>query len=402
MSKEVKTVYRYKAIDSQGKYRRGYIKASSPYDAFDILRQRYLYPFQIKRIPWNLDNSIIKSVGKIPLRHIIIFCQQMYVVINSGIPILQALHGIYENTKHRRFKKILGDVYLDIQKGMSLSKSFEKHNSVLPYMFSDMVYAGETSGNLDRSFKYMANYYEREYTLRKKLINVLIYPIFVCILTMFLLQFLISYVTPYFIEMYMQNDEDLPKATRLLLKLHSLLGGKRYIFALITVIASIVIIVKKSKYRFHSFILRLPILGNFFTKIITIKICIVMSMLLSSGISILDSLSMTKNTIKNNMVRVELQKIQNRISQGEDILESFKASTFFPSIFIQLLSVGVVSGNIEQVFDGVAKFYEAEIEGETDRFLSVIEPVLILIVGIMVGFISYALVIPIYNLIEVL
>lgn len=402
MSAGVEVIYRYKAVDSMGRSRHGYIKAPSADEAFNILRQHSLYPYKITKAIWKLDNSIVQSIKEIPLKHIIIFCKQMHVIISSGIPLLQGLYGLYQDTYHRGLKKIIGDIYMDIQRGNSMSQSFKRYEDILPHMFCDMVHAGEVSGNLDQSFKYMAKYYEREYTLRKRLTNVLIYPIFVCILTIVLLQFLISYVTPYFIDIYTQSGEILPKSTKLLLNVHRLVGGMRFIFLIIVCVLGIVVVDRISDYKFHALILRLPIIGDYLTKVITTKICTVMSMVLKSGISMLDGLQMTQGTIKNKMVRAELQEIQDKINEEGDILKTFKSSIFFTPIFIQLLSVGVVSGNIGQAFDDVAKFYETEIEWETNRLLYIIEPVLILLVGLIVGFVSYALIIPIYSLIEVM
>lgn len=398
----MEVIYRYRALDSMGRSRHGYIEAPSADEAFSILRQRSLYPYKITKAIWKLDNSIVKSIKEIPLKHIIIFCKQMHVIISSGIPLLQGLYGLYEDTYHRGLKRVIRDVYMDIQRGNSVSKSFKRYDDILPHMFCDMIHAGEVSGNLDQSFKYMAKYYESEYRLRKRLMNVLIYPVCICILTIILLQFLISYVTPYFIDIYIQSGESLPRSTRILLGIYRLIGGMRFIFLITICALGIIVIDRISSYKLHAFALRLPVIGNFLTKVITTKICTIMSMVSRSGISMLDGLNMTQSTIKNKMVRAELQVIQDKINEGGDILKAFKSSIFFTSIFIQLLSVGIVSGNIEQAFDDVAKFYETEIEWKTNRFLYIIEPVLILLVGLIVGFVSYALIIPIYRLIEIM
>ncbi len=395
-------VYRYYAMDLAGKHVQGYIEASNEYEAFNMLREESLYPFDVKKTVLNPDLLVRNPIFKIPIRYIVIFCQQMHVVMKSGVPLLQALQSIYINTRHKRFKKILGEVYLDIQKGINLSKSFRKHEEKLPNMFVDVVHAGEVSGNLELSFKYMAEYYDREYILKKRLLNALIYPIFVLVLTIALVQFLVSYVAPQFMGMYAQNDETLPTVTRILLKTSKILGGGRFVLGLIGLSIVIVMVVRRGNLKIHALILRLPLIGSMAMKVITTRICIIMSMLLKSGIPIVDSLDMTHNVIGNREVRAELKDIEGKISEGEDILYAFSNSKIFPPIFIQLLSAGVISGSLEEAFDGVAKFYEVEIEGEIDRFFVLMEPILILIVGAIVGFISYALVLPIYRLIDIL
>lgn len=395
-------VYRYYAMDLAGKHVQGYIEASNEYEAFNMLREESLYPFDVKKTVLNPDLLVRNPIFKIPIRYIVIFCQQMHVVMKSGVPLLQALQSIYINTRHKRFKKILGEVYLDIQKGINLSKSFRKHEEKLPNMFVDVVHAGEVSGNLELSFKYMAEYYDREYILKKRLLNALIYPIFVLVLTIALVQFLVSYVAPQFMGMYAQNDETLPTVTRILLKTSKILGGGRFVLGLIGLSIVIVMVVRRGNLKIHALILRLPLIGSMAMKVITTRICIIMSMLLKSGIPIVDSLDMTHNVIGNREVRAELKDIEGKISEGEDILYAFSNSKISPPIFIQLLSAGVISGSLEEAFDGVAKFYEVEIEGEIDRFFVLMEPILILIVGAIVGFISYALVLPIYRLIDIL
>ena len=395
-------VYRYYAMDLAGKHVQGYIEASNEYEAFNMLREESLYPFDVKKTVLNPDLLVRNPLFKVAIRDIVIFGQQVHVVMKSGVPLLQALQSIYINTRHKRFKKILGEVYLDIQKGINLSKSFRKHEEKLPNMFVDVVHAGEVSGNLELSFKYMAEYYDREYILKKRLLNALIYPIFVLVLTIALVQFLVSYVAPQFMGMYAQNDETLPTVTRILLKTSKILGGGRFVLGLIGLSIVIVMVVRRGNLKIHALILRLPLIGSMAMKVITTRICIIMSMLLKSGIPIVDSLDMTHNVIGNREVRAELKDIEGKISEGEDILYAFSNSKISPPIFIQLLSAGVISGSLEEAFDGVAKFYEVEIEGEIDRFFVLMEPILILIVGAIVGFISYALVLPIYRLIDIL
>lgn len=396
------SLYRYKALDTKGKHIRGYIEAPNEHTAFNILRERSIYPFKIKKTKIGLVRLIRNPIGKLPLRHILIFCQQMYIMLDSGIPLLQTLQSIYENTKYKYMKLIIKDVYIDLQRGISLSKSFEKHKSRLPHMFIEMVYAGETSGNLELSFKYLAEYYEREYMLKKKTINILLYPICVLILTISVVHFLVSYVTPHFMDIYTQSAEELPKATKILLNINRIMGRGRTTLVLAIVLIVIFIISSKVQYQFHAFILNLPIIGEMLVKTITTRICTIMSMLLKSGISVIDSLEMSHDVIRNKKVKSELKIVQKKIDKGEDILQSFSSSKFFPLVFIQLLSAGVISGSMEQAFDGVAKFYEAELERDMERYIGLMEPILLIIVGIIVGFISYALVLPIYRLIEIL
>lgn len=389
-------------MDLEGKRVQGYVEASNKYEAFNTVREQSLYPFKIKKAIFTLDKTTSNSIGKVPMKYIIIFCQQMYVIMRSGIPILQALQSIYTNTKNRRLKKILGDVYVDIQKGVSLSRSFQIHKEKLPNMFVEMIQAGEASGNLELSFKYMSEHYEREYILKKRFMNALVYPAFVLVLTVVLVQFIVSYVTPHFTSIYVHNDESLPAATKALLSISEKLGGGRFILGLTIIFIISFVIIKNGSSKVHNFVLKLPIIGSMIIKIITTRVCIVMSMLLKSGISIVDSLDMTCNIVSNKAIKSELRNIEEKINEGRDIVYSFSSSKIFPLIFKQLLSAGAISGSIEDAFDGVAKFYESEIKGKMERYLVLLEPMLILIVGVIVGFISYALILPIYKLVDIL
>ncbi|NMA95439.1 MAG: type II secretion system F family protein [Clostridiales bacterium] len=344
----------------------------------------------------------VKFLNKIPIRYIVIFCRQMAIVIDSGIPLVQGLYGLYGETTHRGLKKIIEGVHKDIQQGDSLSQSFEKYGDILPPMFCAIVYAGQASGSLAQSFKYMADFYENEHKLKNKLINMLIYPIFISILTIALLQFSISYITPYFLDIYSQNDEILPRATRILLNLNRVFGGFKLLYFILILLILVLVINRLSNYKLHSLILRFPILGGFLTKVIITRICTIISMALKSNVSLLDGISMARNTINNRMVQLELANIESRIIDGEDIIGAFKSSKLFTSIFLQLLTAGSISGDIKSVFDIMIGFYDAELEWTTSRFLYLMEPVLILLIGLIVGFVSYALIIPIYKMVDIM
>ncbi|MFH1855993.1 MAG: type II secretion system F family protein [Candidatus Omnitrophota bacterium] len=339
---------------------------------------------------------------KIDHHDIIVFTRQLATLLKSGTALLPSLDAIKEQTTNEKFKVVLENIYHSVQTGVSFSDSLSKHPKVFSELFISMVKVGETGGILDGVLDRLATLGTQEMELQSRLKSALVYPIVLMVIAFLVVNLLVLAVLPKFVIVFESSDIPLPLITRVVLSFSWILR-KLWGF----VIIGLIIIgwgmrkytsTIEGKYRFHQWLLRLPIFGSIYTKIQVSRFARILSGLTSVGIPLLQSLVVVEKTITNVVIRRSIQNIRMNIAEGRPLIEPFKTSVYFSPMVIQMISTGEKSGNLDQMLDEIASFYEPEIEYTIKNLTSLLEPLMLLIMGGIVAFIALSVLLPIFNL----
>lgn len=395
------TLYEYRAMSVSGNKIRGKLNAANEKDLIAILRNNNYYPFRIEVCNKSYAKNVILN-KRITLKDLSIFCRQFSVLISSGIGIINALKIVKDETQNTNFCKIIENVINNIVKGDSLSDAFKNHKEI-PSMLLSMIKIGEASGRLDDILTQMTCYYDREYRMEQKIKQALTYPIVVGIFSLIVLNVLILKVIPSFENLFSQFEGVvLPLPTRIIVYISDYVRDNSIIIILCFILMYMIIKVLLSTQSLKNLLdvvkLKAPGYGIIYKKIIASRFARTLGILTSSGISIIDGLLICSDTIQNNAIGSAIMNVLEDIKTGSGIADSLNSKEIFPELFVQMIKTGEESGNIDFILDKCAEFYEGEIETETIKLVSLLEPCLIIVLSIVIGFIVLSIILPIFNM----
>lgn len=342
------------------------------------------------------------SMFSVSQKEKIFFAEHLSLLIKGGIPISDAIETLKDGTKSPVFKKILDDVLKRILEGQKLSKSLEFYPKIFNKFFCSLVKIGEESGTLQENLKYLAQHLRSNYEMEKKIKGALIYPIIVIIVGFFIAFVVTFFVLPKITNLFQILKIELPLATKILIKTATFL--KNY-FLLLAILVILLIFLFKLlqkinffKFYFDKITLSFPFVGQIFKDIGLARFAQTFFTLLKGGVPVLESFEICIDTHPNNVFKKHLILAKSRIEGGEKISQSLKESSrVFPSIFTQMVAIGEKSGTLEESLLYLTHFYEEEVESTLKNLSEILEPVLLIFVGIFVAFIALAVIIPIYR-----
>ena len=350
-------------------------------------------------------SSFMRDIKPISKKDIILFTRQLAILLRSGTPLSPSLIAVHEQTENKKLKNIIESICKSLEKGETFSGAFAKHKDVFPELFVSMAAVGEAGGILDKVLDRLASLGTQEMETQSRITSALIYPLVLVAVAFAVISFLIMVVLPKFVVVFSASGAKLPIPTRIILNISWIL---RTLWLPIVVVGGFIFLWFKNslkneeaKARFHSYLLKLPIFGPLYAKIQISRFARITSALISSGIPILDALDVVEKTITNLAIRRALKDIRRAISEGHSLVEPFKASGLFNPMVIQMISTGEKSGNLGHMLDEVASFYDPEIEYTIKNLTSLLEPIMLLVMGAMVAFIALSVLLPIFNLIKV-
>jgi type IV pilus assembly protein PilC len=348
-------------------------------------------------------SSFLKKFRRVPQSQKIFFVQHLRVMIRSGISLTSALDTLASQSDNKTFKAVLTGVYYDIQKGKSLSDSLAKYPRIFDELFINMIKAGEATGKLEEVLERLYIQMKKNYDLRSKIKGAFIYPVIVIVAMVFIgigmMVFVIPRITPVFAEV----GATMPLATRILINLSNFIINNGIILTIILIIIIILIIrflkTKKGKYYFDLILLKLPIISPIIKKINLAIFARTMSSLLKTDIPIVQNFKITANVLDNELYRDALLQASERVKKGLAIKEIIKKfPELFPPVVTQMVAVGEETGSLDVVLDELANFYEDEVFQIMNNLPSIIEPVIIIILGLGVTWIAIAVIMPMYSL----
>lgn len=397
--------FKYQARDQKGLKKEGVIRAVNQQAAVRELQKQGLYIVSIesgeKKSIWKKDIVFKK---KIAVRDVAAFARQFAVMIQSNVPIVSTLQALARQSDNTNFRSIILDVSSRVEEGASLSRALSEYPKVFNYFFISVIQSGEASGRLGDSLKYLADHMEREYKLRSQIKGAMIYPLFVLVVTIVAFIFLMVVVIPNLLKALEQFDQTLPTITRIVLGISKFLSSWGGLAILILLVLAVFIAIRwfkgdKGRIVLDRWVLKMPLgLGNFFQKFYLTRFAQNLSVLVEAGLPISDALKITSDIVGNNSYQEALEKVQTRVMRGERISSTLRA---YPDLFhpfvIQMIEVGEQTGQVGTILTKVVDFYQEDISRTVDGLASVIEPILILILGGMVGFIVLAVFLPIFT-----
>ncbi|MDQ3065074.1 MAG: type II secretion system F family protein [bacterium] len=398
------TEFAYTAKDDSGNHQNGKLNAISRQEAAEQLRKKGLTPVSLKNAKAGGMNMNIKLPGsnKIKSKAIVVFTRQFATMVSAGVPMLRALNTLKEQSSSAALKTVLEQVSTDVQGGAQLSDSMAKHPKAFSEVYVNMVSAGETGGILDQIMNRLANQVEKDASIKAKFKSAMVYPIVVTMVAAGAVTFLMVGVIPKLAAILSEAGGELPPQTKLIMAISTFMTTKWYI--LIAIIIGTIFIFKrvtatyKGKYMFHKLLLKIPIFGNIILKVNVARFARTFSSLMAAGVTVIDSLEVTSKALTNLVVKKGLQDSIGMIKNGSNIADSLASSNILPAIIIQMTAVGEETGKIGEVLDKVAEFYEEEVDQITSSLSSIIEPILIVGLGGVVGFIVMSVLGPILNI----
>lgn len=415
-------VFNYKARDSASKIVSGSIEAMNPAHARSLLREKGYFVTTIKQHGASSGGGPAVTVSsapqvstgfasrkfslrrKVKLDDLVIFSRQFATLVRAGISLTTILYTVREQTTNEYFQEILLKVQKDVESGETLSDSFSKHPKVFSPLFISLVRAGELGGVLDEIMEEIATYYEREHDIRQKIRSAFTYPTVVLILAFLVVVFLLSFVVPVFAQVYAQLRAPLPLPTRILIEISKV--AKRWWWLIIGGFFGTIGFLRywsdtpKGRPVIDRIKLQMPVFANLNLKSALTRFTRTFALLLRSGVTIIQALDMVSQITVNVVITSRIASMTGAIQEGESLSAQFKKSTIFPPMLVQMIAVGEETGNLENMLLATAEFYDREVDYIVRRLTTLIEPLLTVLLGVIVGFIAISLYLPIFSLIE--
>jgi len=393
--------YTYKARNWEGKIIQNEIEGDSKEAVIAKLRDRGYFVTSIseKRAEIQLFQRKIKSA------EISIFARQFATMIGAGVPLVRCLSILSQQSENPRFRDVINKVRQDVEAGSTLSKALQNHPKVFSNLFVNLIKAGEAGGILDEILNRLANYLESSEQLKQKVKGALTYPVVVLSIAVLVVFFLITFVLPSFEAIFKDmGDAKLPTPTRLLLALSGFMN-QYFIFIIISVVAGFVVIKKffeteKGVRIFDTNILKVPAIGPMMRKVAVAKFTRTLGTLIASGVPILQALEVTADTAGNVVISDAINKTRVSIREGESIAEPLKQSKVFPPMVVQMIAVGEETGELDGMLTKIADFYDSEVDTAVKGLTSIIEPLVIVFMGIVIGGIVMAIFMPMLELVN--
>ena len=376
-------------------------------DSEDRLRREFedkgLYVLGIRRAGRLAVGSIaLPSRSSIATREFLVFNQEMATLLKAGMPLVQSLDILRRRVTNPVFKSVLNDVFDRVRAGSSLSESFEAHGKMFPGVYTASLLAGEKSGNLEQVIRRYVAYVKVVESVRRKTISALIYPAVLLALSLIVVSILMLRVVPQFSGYYEQFGSELPLSTRVIVAFSNYATTYFGIFVLVVTSTAVAIWLwlKRPGNRelVDRWILRIPMLGGVARKFSTSQASRTLATLLGGGIPLVNAIDVSARSIKNRYMARELQRASQQVREGRALAAALGDSGEFPDVALKMVEVGEQTGALQEMLNSLADFYDEEIETNLDRFVTLVEPILLIIMGIIIAGLLLALYMPLFNL----
>lgn len=393
--------YQYVSKDYSGQTHKGTIEADSAESFYRILNDRGQLCVSVRQAG-AAKKSIDITPKKLKLKDLAIFSRQFSTMLSSGLTVIKCLDVLYQQSTNKFMKSTILGVYEAVQKGDSLSKAMRSQEKAFPPLFLSMIAAGELSGSLDNVMKRMADQYEKDNKMHNKITQALIYPAFLMVLTIVVVIFLLTFILPKFLSMFSEFGGTLPLPTRILLGISNILTGYWYIDLL--VIAGIVILFgaflksPSGRYQWDKFKIKCPVIGKLLIIIISSRFSRTLASLFSSGMPIVQALEIVGSVLDNKYIEGEIQNVGEDVRRGISLSSAIKRLKLFPPMLCSMISIGEESGNLDEILSKTSAFYDEESDTAIQKMISLIEPVMIVLLAVIVGFIIISVILPIYTI----
>src|SRR5881409_1481915 len=403
-------VYHWQGVSPKGETLKGEMEATSREAVIIRLRTQRIQPntARIKEKGKGLDFEIrMPAIGsEVKTRDIVIFTRQFATMIDAGLPIMQCLHILAAQTDSKAFRKILGQVKDDVEAGTTLADSIRKHSKVFSDLYTSLVQAGEIGGILDTILVRLANYLEKAAKLKSKIKGAMIYPSCIVAAAILVTTILLIWVIPVFADVFKSFGHRLPAPTEFVMSLSEFTIAHIWYLVAAPIIATVVIRsayrTEKGRFAIDRTMLKVPVFGALIRKSAVARFTRTLGTLISSGVPILDGLLITARSAGNRVVERTVMQARTAVTSGRTLSEPLKGSTVFPPMVVHMISVGENTGALDQMLSKIADFYDDEVDTAVTALTALLEPIMIVFLGVVVGGLVVAMYLPIFRLVTLM
>ncbi|MBI4130651.1 type II secretion system F family protein [Candidatus Roizmanbacteria bacterium] len=392
-------IYRYKATDPKGTFVKGTITATSEKDAETVLLEKDLTVLAIKKE----RGSVTLGGGGFPVNEKISMCRYLALLINSGVSLSEGLELLAKSSNQKNVRRVLEDIANSTRRGTSLYTSFSKYRTFFGDVFLSMLKTGETSGTLSESFAYLSAQYAQEKDLKQKVVGALLYPIIIIGLMLVIGAIVFAFVLPRLAKVFANMDLEFPLYTRILFSFSLFLEKNLIAAAVVLVmllIGSIWLLKSRAgKHVLYWLLVHMPVSKRLILEYNLVRFTQSLSALLKSGVPVTESVELSLHALSFVKSDELAESFNKKITRGVQLSTIFEQSNIFPPLMVQLVIIGERSGNLEKTLADIGEFYQQEVENSLKQFITLLEPILMIIVGIGVGAMVISIISPIYSLI---
>ncbi|NLZ91134.1 MAG: type II secretion system F family protein [Clostridiales bacterium] len=395
--------YKYRSITPDGREVEGFYEGDSEAGLVKMLKERRELVISIERdIKSETRIELFKT--KVKKKDLALFCRQFYTMISAGLGIVPCLEILVAQTRNKTFKNAIADAYEEVQKGKTLSQAMKEHTSVFPTILVSMVEAGEVSGNLDTVMLRMAEHFEKENKLENKVKSAMVYPAVLAVVSVVVVVFMLVFIMPTFIGMFESSGVELPGLTKVLLNISNSL--KTYWYIYIGVILALVTGIRRYKKTeggrrlFDSLKLRFPIVKGTTSMLITSRFTRTLSTLLTSGIPLIQALEVVARVVNNTIIEERMVEGIDSVRKGVSLARTVKDVGVFPPMVDSMIKIGEESGSLDDMLTKTADFYDEEVQTSLQKLTSMLEPIMLVVMGFIIGFIVIAMYLPMFDMMK--
>lgn len=398
-------LFKYRALTQQGEIFEGTFEAKSESEVISMLRSNDNIPLSVEE-DIETEKQINLFSKKVKKRELAVFCRQFYTMLDAGVGIVRTLEILGKQSENKTLTLAIDFLHEEVQKGTALSEAMSKEGKIFPTLLIYMVEAGEASGNLDEIMDRMAIHYEKEYKLENKIKSSLIYPMVLAVVSVVVIIFMLVFVMPTFMDMFESSGQELPALTLALVAVSDFMVARWYI--LLGTLVAIIIAFNIWKQTENGMLaidnvkIKFPGLKNTMIKVVTARFTRTLSTLMSSGISLLKALELVGKAIGNKVIEKRISESVDEIRKGMTLSNAIRSIDIFPSMVDSMVNIGEESGALDDMLAKTADFYDEEVEVSLDRLTTVLEPIMLVFMAVVIGFIVIAMAMPMFDMANVM
>ncbi|MGD8267328.1 MAG: type II secretion system F family protein [Desulfobacterales bacterium] len=395
-------VYLWVGKNRKGEVQKGEMEAAGEEAIRNHLTRLKITPTRIKKKPKDLFENVSFLQPVVKQKDVILFCRQFSTMIDAGLPIIQCLDILHSQQENATFKKMLKNVKDSVESGSTLAEALKAYPKHFDDLFINMIHAGETGGILDTILRRLSTYMEKAAKLKAKVKGAMTYPIVTIVIAIVVLAVILIFVIPVFEEMFADFGADLPTATKVVIAMSEFAQSKAgyIVVAIILFVFAFRRTYKTEKGRavIDRSVLRLPVFGDLLRKVAVAKFTRTMGTMLGSGVAILEALDIVGKTAGNKTIEDAIAKVRSGISEGRTMADPLTESGVFPSMVCQMISVGEATGALDAMLGKIADFYDEEVDQAVENLTSLIEPFMLVFLGVTIGGLVVAMYLPIFKM----
>ena len=388
--------FKYNAFDASEKTTTGFINATDIEEAKQLLKDRGLTLLHIN------SSTQKKSKFKLSTNNLSIFTKQMSALLGAGTPIEKCLILLSKQTSNKKFSQVLLNINEDITEGNSLSSAMKKYPSIFDEIYTSTIYAGETSASLSEVFLDLSNYLDKEAKVRSQVVGALVYPAILFFVSLAVIYSLLTFVLPQVVEQFVTSNVELPLLTRSLLYFSDIFPVILLVFFIVIstiyLLQTTKIMSKNYQQRTAKYFLSTPLIGQIILYDQTARFCSSMRLMTKAGLNTIDSLQIAQNTFRNKYLSHQVNGVVNKVVSGTSISEAFSQARIFPDVFEQLLSSGDMGSQVSEMFEKTKEFLDQEVDTRRNILLTLLQPIVILTMGIFVMLIVLSIMLPLLQM----